>query len=169
MIRTGQEKHSTAVFTVELWYTRRIRLAYNFVFTCTVFQGADAVQNPGKMVLLDGDGLTGTNVPAEDELMSSPDTLKAFINYCAAHFPAKKYDLILWDHGDGPFRYAFAKDEHDSSMLKMMSFSGFAKALRECDVTQGGKKFGMIRCSMRISLSAARHSPSARTMRAVSP
>ena len=65
--------------------------------------------------------------------------------------------------------FAFAKDEHDSSMLKMMSFSGFAKALRECDVTQGGKKFGMIRCSMRISLSAARHSPSARTMRAVSP
>ena len=38
MIRTG--KHSTAVFTVELWYTRRIRLAYNFVFTCTVFHRA---------------------------------------------------------------------------------------------------------------------------------
>ena len=121
------------------------------------------------MVLLDGDGLTGTNVPAENELMSSPDTLKAFINYCAAHFPAKKYDLILWDHGGGPFRYAFAKDEHEANMFKMMSFSGFSQALRECDVTQGGKKFGMIRCSMRISLSAARHSPSARTMRAVSP
>ena len=107
-------------------------------------KGADAVQNPGKMVLLDGDGLTGTNVPAEDELMSSPNTLKAFINYCAAHFPAKKYDLILWDHGGGPFRYAFAKDEHEANMFKMMSFSGFAQALRECDVTQGGKKFDFI-------------------------
>ena len=96
------------------------------------------------MVLLDGDGLTGTNVPAENELMSSPNTLKAFINYCAAHFPAKKYDLILWDHGGGPFRYAFAKDEHEAHMFKMMSFSGLAKALRECDVTQGGKKFDFI-------------------------
>ena len=96
------------------------------------------------MVLLDGDGLTGTNVPAENELMSSPNTLKAFINYCAAQFPAKKYDLILWDHGGGPFRYAFAKDEHEAHMFKMMSFSGLAKALRECDVTQGGKKFDFI-------------------------
>ena len=37
---SGQEKHSTAVFTVELWYTRRIGLTYNFVFTCTVFHRA---------------------------------------------------------------------------------------------------------------------------------
>ena len=119
----------------------KISSEYNQVWEA---KGADAVQNPGKMVLLDGDGLTGTNVPAENELMSSPDTLKAFINYCAAHFPAKKYDLILWDHGGGPFRYAFASDEHESNMFKMMSFSGVAKALRECDVTQGGKKFDFI-------------------------
>ena len=119
----------------------KISSEYNQVWEA---KGADAVQNPGKMVLLDGDGLTGTNVPAENELMSSPDTLKAFINYCAAHFPAKKYDLILWDHGGGPFRYAFAKDEHEANMFKMMSFSGFAQALRECDVTQGGKKFDFI-------------------------
>ena len=119
----------------------KISSEYNQVWEA---KGADAVQNPGKMVLLDGDGLTGTNVPAENELMSSPNTLKAFINYCAAHFPAKKYDLILWDHGGGPFRYAFASDEHESNMFKMMSFSGVAKALRECDVTQGGKKFDFI-------------------------
>ena len=119
----------------------KISSEYNQVWEA---KGADAVQNPGKMVLLDGDGLTGTNVPAENELMSSPNTLKAFINYCAAHFPAKKYDLILWDHGGGPFRYAFASDEHESNMFKMMSFSGVAQALRECDVTQGGKKFDFI-------------------------
>lgn len=61
--------------------------------------------NAGKLVLLDGDGITGaegTAVAAKDKLMSDPQTLKAFINNGVENFPAKKYDLILWDHGGGP-------------------------------------------------------------------
>lgn len=75
-------------------------------------RGADALDeqggpdpNAGKLVLLDGDGITGaegTAVAAKDKLMSDPQTLKAFINNGVENFPAKKYDLILWDHGGGP-------------------------------------------------------------------
>ena len=34
--------------------------------------------------------------------MGDPDTLRTFLNYSAAHFPASRYALILWDHGSGP-------------------------------------------------------------------
>ena len=82
-------------------------------------RGADAKKdgaddpNAGKMVLLDGDGITGEGpVLSKDELMSDPETLKAFINYGVENYPAEKYDLILWDHGGGPTS-GFAVDEHE--------------------------------------------------------
>ena len=46
-------------------------------------KGADAPENPGKMVLLDRDGLTGDGesaVKSEHELMTDLNTLKMFIN-----------------------------------------------------------------------------------------
>ena len=52
----------------------------------------------GALVLLEKDGLPG----AEKGSMSHPDTLKAFIDYGAANWPAEKYDLILLNHGGGP-------------------------------------------------------------------
>ena len=52
----------------------------------------------GALVLLEENGLPG----AEKGPMSHPDTLKAFIDYGAEHFPAEKYDLILINHGAGP-------------------------------------------------------------------
>ena len=99
-------------------------------------KGRDASENAGKMVLLDGDGVTAdTPVLSEDELMSEPETLKAFINYGVAHCPADKYDLILWDHGGGPID-GFAQDDHgDSWPKKLMSFSGIMDALADNEVT----------------------------------
>ena len=62
-------------------------------------RGVDAIRdsapdpNAGKLVLLDGDGITDTSsVRSESELMTDPETLKAFINYGAALYPAEKYD-----------------------------------------------------------------------------
>lgn len=44
----------------------------------------------GKLVLLDGDGVTSEQpVKSEEELMSDPGTLKAFINYGVANYPAE--------------------------------------------------------------------------------
>ena len=105
-------------------------------------KGIDAYDgNAGKLVLLDGDGITQDNMPVQskDELMSDPDTLKAFINYGAANYPADKYDLILWDHGGGP-NDGFGVDEHSSdsddwSASGTMSFSGIVEALSDNAVT----------------------------------
>ena len=86
--------------------------------------------NAGRMVLRDGDGITGaegTAVEADREFMSDPEVLKAFIDYGVEHYPADKYDLILWDHGGGPTG-GFGVDEHDKE-FKTMSFSGIVDAL----------------------------------------
>ena len=101
-------------------------------------RGADA----GKLVLLDGDGVTGDGTPvkSKDELMSDPDTLKAFIDFGAEHYPADKYDLILWDHGGGP-KGGFGVDEHQSesddwNAPSIMSFANIMEALSDNAVTR---------------------------------
>lgn len=64
-------------------------------------RSAGAESNPGKLVLLDGNGLGDDKAADTKEWMSDPETLRGFINYAAANYPADKYDLILWDHGGG--------------------------------------------------------------------
>ena len=97
-------------------------------------KGADAAENPGKLVLLDADGITGEDgeaVPAEDEMMGDYTTLQAFINYGAENYPAEKYDLILWDHGSGPMG-DFAVDQHNGSFLSDdMSFPDIVHAFSD--------------------------------------
>ena len=104
-------------------------------------KGANAAENAGKMVLLDGNGITKANeaVKSENELMSDPATLKAFINYGATNYPADKYDLILWDHGGGPSG-GFGVDEHRDDLFDSwnhpdtMSFAGIIDALSDNNV-----------------------------------
>ncbi len=98
-------------------------------------RGADAAENPGKMVLVDADGVTGAKdkaVKSENELMTDPEVLKAFIDYSVANYPAEKYDLILWDHGGGPVS-GYGADEHDTEN-KHMSFTGIVDAISDNNV-----------------------------------
>lgn len=115
-------------------------------------KGLDAVKDPGRMVLIDGDGLgsggDAAAVRSSEELMSDPETLKSFINFCVQYAPAEKYDLILWDHGGGP-TYGFGMDEHElvSSFWdsrSLMSFPQIMDALSDNDVTKGGGKFDFV-------------------------
>ncbi len=102
--------------------------------------------NPGQLVLLDGDGISGDGENSKtsfDEPMCDPETLKAFINYSAENFPAEKYDLILWDHGGGPSG-GFGQDEHIDSNDDMMSFAGLIDAFSDNAVTENGGKFDII-------------------------
>ena len=112
----------------------------------------DAAEDPGKMVLVDGDGLgsggEAASARSEKELMSDPEVLKSFINFCVQYAPAEKYDLILWDHGGGP-TFGFGMDEHEpvKSILESrstMSFTQIADALSDNDVTKDGGKFDMV-------------------------
>ena len=121
-----------------------ISTEYNQVWEA---KGADAAQNPGKLVLLDADGVTGDGDAAkksEEELMSTPATLKAFINYCAQNFPAEHYDLILWDHGAGQVG-GFGLDENDpSGSADLMSTAGLMDAFGDNAVTKDGGTFDTI-------------------------
>ena len=94
-------------------------------------RGADDPENPSTLTLLDADGITGapgTAVPSEEELMTDPEVLKAFINYGVMNYPAEKYDLILWDHGGGPTG-GFGLDEHD--YWRYMTFADIIDALSD--------------------------------------
>ena len=113
-------------------------------------KGADAPENPGKMVLLDRDGLTGDGesaVKSEHELMTDLNTLKMFINYGVENFPADKFDLILWDHGGGPMD-GFGSDQHYKSGVstgkQYMMFSDIVEALKDNDLIRSGQKFDFV-------------------------
>lgn len=45
------------------------------------------------------------------ELMTNPDTLSDFIEFCKSEYPADRYGLILWDHGGGAIS-GFGYDEN---------------------------------------------------------
>ena len=99
----------------------------------------------GKMVLLDGDGISGDGANAKrsvDELMTDPDTLKAFINYAADRYPAVKYDLILCDHGGG-VKEGFGSDDHDTDGSPMR-FAEIINAIADNKVTKSGTKFDIV-------------------------
>ena len=89
----------------------------------------------GALVLLEENGLPG----AEKGPMSHPDTLKAFIDYGAANFPAEEYDLILLNHGGGP-AFGWSMDEvypREDGQL-MMSLPDICSALKGGTVERFG-------------------------------
>ena len=108
-------------------------------------KGADADEDPGKLVLLDADGVTGDGEdakPAWEETMSDPETLKKFIEFGVENYPANKYDLILWNHGGGPVD-GFAYDEYSEDGM-MMSLPQIMDAVSDNAVTSNGGKFDFI-------------------------
>lgn len=80
-------------------------------------------------------------LPIEKESASDPGTLKAFINYGYRTAPAKRYDLILWDHGSGP-KGGFAIDDFtDNSEMKIEQIRD---ALGDNDVIRNQKTFDFV-------------------------
>ena len=51
--------------------------------------------------------------------MGDPDTLSAFLEYCHDHYPAERYDLILWDHGGGPNNGVCWDENYDEDHLPL--------------------------------------------------
>lgn len=116
-------------------------------------KGADAPENPGKLVLID-DGPKFETIQEYDEeaeeyaaigyegLMSDPATLQYFIDYCAQNYPSEKYDLILWDHGGGPVDSYGADFREDTPMS--MRLWALVQALADNEVTKDGGRFDLI-------------------------
>ena len=128
-------------------------------------KGADAPENAGKMVLLDGDGVfgdgetakrsmikkedylgSGFDLTKEDnyEWMNDPEVLKAFINYGVENYPAEKYDLILWDHGGGPSGGFCSNQQECFHGYESMTIAGLADAFGDNELVKSGKKFDFI-------------------------
>jgi hypothetical protein len=61
--------------------------------------------------------------------MGDPNTLRDFLSYCMKSFPAKKYGLIMWDHGGGSIA-GFGHDEkfNDASMTLLDMKKAFDEA-----------------------------------------
>ena len=85
----------------------------------------------GALVLLEADGLPGF----EQQSMAEPATLKAFIDYGAANYPAEIYDLVLIQHGGGP-AVGWGKDDvfPREDGKAMMSVDEICGALKESAV-----------------------------------
>ena len=63
--------------------------------------------------------------------MADPQTLEDFIRWSAANYPAKKYALVLWDHGGGSKSGLFVDELFDNDM---MALDELGAALRESGV-----------------------------------
>lgn len=83
----------------------------------------------------------GKMVCLEDDLgsvpMTDPTVLSGYIQYCAANYPASRYELILWDHGGGSVS-GYGYDEKFASSGSM-NLAGLDAALKA-----GGVKFDFI-------------------------
>ena len=49
--------------------------------------------------------------------MARPETLSEFIRWTVAHYPAKKYGLLLWDHGGGSRTGLFVDELFDNDIM----------------------------------------------------
>ena len=96
----------------------------NQAWICSGRNGANAADGHGKMTLL-------TDLPADIEttLMSDPRTLLGFIDYAVEKYPARMYDLILWDHGGGP-QGGFGVDDRVLE-YNVMSVGQIAKTVKQ--------------------------------------
>ncbi len=97
------------------WKTRGISSEVNQIYQ---------ISDGGMTRIVDNDG---------SKKMTDPDTLSGFIRWCAANYPADRYELIFWDHGGGSVS-GFGYDEKYKSS-GAMSLSGIKKALADGGVT----------------------------------
>ena len=114
--------------------------AYNQIWEA---KGSDATENAGKLVLLDPDFASTVDEEGnlDRQVMTNPDTLKAFINYCVQNYSADMYDLIIWDHGDGPID-SYGPDE--KKFFRYMQVAQLRDAFADNDVIKEKGKFDFI-------------------------
>ena len=99
--------------------------------------GASAWQNSivdadtNQRWLATGDGLELLD-DAGRQNMTSPQTLSAFIQFCAEKYPANRNILVFWDHGGGTLG-GYGSDEHYPD--ETMSLAQVDQALADAGVT----------------------------------
>lgn len=78
--------------------------------------------------------------------MGQADTLAFFLNYARDNYPAKRYGLILWDHGGGPQGGICTDTQFNADSLTLTELQG---ALEEASLSQERLSFiGFDACLM---------------------
>ena len=70
------------------------------------------------------------------ESMGAPETLADFIRWSVANYPAKKYGLLLWDHGGGSRTGIFVDELFDNDILYLYELGAALAA--------GGTRFELL-------------------------
>jgi len=108
----------------------------------------------GEQFRLDKNASMGAN-------MGDPDTLSSFISYSIENYPAKKYALILWDHGEGPVGHLCHDECHDNDGLSLAELS---QALEDARLKEKLSWIGFDACLMSTAEVALAVSPYAEYM-----
>ena len=77
-----------------------------------------------------GDFVLDETLPLQS--MADPKTLSDFIRWSAANYPAKKYALVLWDHGGGSMKGLFIDELFENDTMRLDELGA---ALRESGMT----------------------------------
>jgi hypothetical protein len=76
---------------------------------------------------------SGTSIGNVD--MGAPNTLRDFIKWGTENYPAKRYALVIWDHGAGWKTKSITKGAvEDATSGSFMSLPDLAKAVRDSEV-----------------------------------
>ncbi len=71
-----------------------------------------------------------------DPSMGAPETLSAFVNYCAKTYPADHNAIVFWDHGGGPL-WGYGSDE--VNLGDGLLLDELAQAMESTPYARGGK------------------------------
>ena len=103
----------------------------------------------------------GQNAEFFGSNMGEADTLGSYVRYCVERYPAKKYALILWDHGEGPLGH-ICHDECNGN--DGLSISELVEALKMARLPKKLSWIGFDACLMSTAEVALAVSPYAEYM-----
>ena len=108
---------------------------------CTTFGGKTLRWTIDPTKILDDDAFNEGNIYGADNAdITCPDSLTNFINWAAQKYPAKKYMLIVADHGGGYFPVSdLPKTENARTTRVLLKDDGNNKTLNVWTLSQGIK------------------------------
>ena len=104
---------------------------------CTQWKTSGISNKVNQIYKIEKGGISRLVEDDGNKLMTSPDTLSGFINWCEKNYPANRRMLIFWDHGGGSVS-GYGYDEKNSRGGSM-TLSGIRSAL-EATKSPDGKK-----------------------------
>ena len=99
---------------------------------CTSWKNNVVSTNKNQIYRIANGGLICVKDDAGQGSMTDPATLADYISFAKTNYPADRYDLILWDHGNGSVAGYGYDQKYPSS--GSMSLAGINKALKSSDI-----------------------------------